>query len=340
MGAHLALREEIMIRTVLWLGLWLAAAAAQAQQVQPTLSGDIRIHDPSVIVVGGTWVAFETGHEGRDGGAVRIKTSPDGVAWTNAGSVGKGIPRWVRAELGFQPRNLWAPTISKHGDTYYLYYSASTFGVNTSAIGLTINSSFDPAKPEECWEDQGLVIRTDRGNNYNAIDPFRIDTPDGRAWLPFGSFWSGIKMIEIDPVSGKRLEGDDTIHPLASRGGAGIEAPAILEHDGYYYLFVSFDRCCAGIQSTYRILVGRAGTITGPYVDADGRPMMAGGGTEVQSTTGRFIGPGGQETFTGPEAEMLAYHYYDGDNVGVPKLQISPIRWSADGWPVLDPPPQ
>jgi arabinan endo-1,5-alpha-L-arabinosidase len=330
-----------MIRSVLLLGLMLFATGALAQQTQPVLSGDIRIHDPSVIVVDGTWVAFETGQEGGIyRGAVRIKTSPDGLAWTDAGSVGKGIPKWVREELGFQPRNLWAPTISKHGDTYYLFYSASVFGVNTSAIGLATNRAFDPMAPGEGWEDQGIVLKTNARDNYNAIDPFRIDTSDGKAWLALGSFWSGIKMVEIDPVSGKRLEDDVSLYALASRGGAGIEAPSILEHEGRFYLFVSFDQCCSGVESTYRIMVGRADDITGPYMDADGTPMMAGGGTELLARTGRFIGPGGQEAFIGPEGGMLVYHYYDGDDLGVPKLQIAPIRWTEDGWPRLDPLPQ
>lgn len=330
-----------MIRIALWFGLWLLAAAVQAQEVQPVLSGDIRIHDPSVIVVDGNRVAFETGQEGGIyRGAVRVKTSPDGLVWTAAGSIGKGIPKWVRKELGYQPLNLWAPTISRRGDTYYLYYSASVFGVNTSAIGLATNKSFDPKNPGEGWEDQGLVLKTGARDNYNAIDPFRVDTPDGRAWLPFGSYWSGIKMVEIDPESGKRLEGDQKLYDLASRGGAGIEAASILHHDGYYYLFVSFDQCCAGVESTYKIMVGRAEAITGPYAAADGTPMMAGGATEVLSSTGRFIGPGGQEAFVGPEGEMLVFHYYDGDDLGVAKMQISPIRWTDDGWPKLDALPQ
>lgn len=330
-----------MIRIAFALSLWLGAALAQAQETQPALGGDIRIHDPSVIVVDGNWVAFQTGQEGGSyRGAIRTKTSADGLVWTEAGSVGKGIPEWVRKELGFQPPNLWAPTIFRRGDTYYLYYSVSAFGKNTSAIGLATNEDFDPTNPGAGWQDQGMVLKTGSSNNYNAIDPFRVDTPDGRAWLPFGSFWSGIKMVELDSVSGKRLEGDDTLYALASRGGGAIEAASILEHNGYFYLLVSFDRCCAGISSTYRIMVGRSDTITGPYVDAEGKPMMAGGGTELLSTTGRFIGPGGQEAFAGPAGEMLAYHYYDGDDLGVPKLQIAPIRWTEDDWPRLDPLPR
>ena len=86
-------------------------------------------------------------------------------------------------------------------------------------------------------------------------------------------------------------------------------------------------------------MVGRAAAVTGPYAARDGTPMMQGGASEVEASTGRFIGPGGQEAFTGPDGEYLAYHYYDGENAGVSKLQIAPIRWDADGWPYLDPLP-
>jgi arabinan endo-1,5-alpha-L-arabinosidase len=270
---------------------------------------------------------------------VRIKTSSDGIAWRFAGTIGRGPPSWVSEELGFQPLNLWAPSVSRRGDTYYLYYSASSFGRNVSAIGLATNSAFDPARPSAGWEDQGLVVRSHARDNYNAIDGFRIDTAGGRAWLAFGSYWSGIKMVELDPVSGKRL--DEKLHGLASRGGGASEASSILEHEGRFYLFVSFDRCCAGVDSTYRIMVGRADKATGPYAGRNGTSMMAGGGTEVQATSGRFIGPGGQEVFKGPAGEqMLAYHYYDGAERGVSKLQIAPIRWDAEGWPYLDPLPE
>ena len=308
---------------------------------QPVMQGDTRIHDPTMIVVDGTYVAFYTGQEGGVGrGALQIKTSPDGLTWKDQGTLGKGIPDWVQPTLGVKPPNLWAPTVSLHGGTYYLYYAASIFGLNLSAIGLMTNPHLDPAHPAEGWIDQGMVLKTGMADNFNAIDPFRIDTPDGRAWLSFGSYWDGIKLRELDPVTGKLKAGADTLYSLATRFGAAIEASAILAHGGHYYLFVSYDRCCAGVASTYRIMVGRADAIAGPYLDHDGRPMLKGYATQLESSTGRFIGPGGQEPFAGPSGDMLVYHYYDGQDLGVSKLEIAPLRWSDDGWPSLDPLPQ
>lgn len=317
------------------------AQSAETPAVQPALEGDVRIHDPSVIETEQGWVAFHTGQEGGVGrGAVQLKTSSDGLSWSNAGTLGEGLPKWVRGELGFQPLNLWAPTVSRRGDTYYLYYSASVFGVNTSAIGLTTNAAFDPAAPGDGWVDQGMVLKSGARDNWNAIDPWRIDTSDGRAWLAYGSYWSGIKLRELDPETGRLAAADTPTYDLASRGGAGIEAPSVIEHEGKFYLFVSFDQCCEGIHSTYRIMVGRADAMTGPYADADGTPMLEGGGTEVQATEGRFIGPGGQEAIRTSAGDMLVYHYYDGADLGVSKLQVSPIVWGEDGWPTLPELPQ
>ena len=179
------------------------------------------------------------------------------------------------------------------------------------------------------WTDRGLVLKSDPRDDFNAIDPFRIDLSDGRAFLAFGSFWSGIKLRELDPATGKLIPEDTPMIPLASRHGGAIEAASILEHDERFYLFVSFDQCCKGVASTYNIRVGRADRIEGPYLDREGRSMLDGGGTLVLGTTGRFIGPGGQEPVKTAKGEMLVYHYYDGADAGVAKLELAPIRWSC-----------
>lgn len=317
----------------------LLAGIAVARDSQPVLKGNIYIHDPSLIVVEGHYASFATGVElAEDEGTPRTKSSPDGVTWAETGALPGGLPDWIEAELGYTPKNLWAPSISERDGTHYLYYSASWFGRNDSAIGLMTNKNFDPTDPAAGWEDRGMVLRSRSGDDYNAIDPFRIDTADGRAWLAFGSHWDGIRLTELDPATGKRAEGAERV-PLASRNGGAIEAPAILAHGDHYYLFVSFDACCRGAASTYRIMVGRSEAVTGPYVARDGTPMMKGGATEVLASTGRYRGPGGQEVFMGPEGPMLAYHYYDGKEGGAPKLQIAPIRFDTEGWPELDPLP-
>ena len=319
--------------------LLLLATPAFAADPQPELAGDLRIHDPSVIEVGGRYAAFGTGEQGLWRGAVKVKTSPDGITWTDAGAIGKGVPKWGRDALGYQPINVWAPSVSRRGETFSLYYALSSFGSNTSAIGLMTNAAFDPARPGEGWNDRGLVLMSKAEDDFNAIDPFRLDLADGRAFLVFGSFWSGIELRELDPKTGKLIRDDAPNIALASRHGGAIEAGSILEHEGKFYLFVSFDQCCKGIASTYNIRVGRADEIEGPYRDKLGKDMLDGGGSLVLASNGRFIGPGGQEAVKTSKGDMLAYHYYDGDAAGASKLQFSPILWTADGWPELGPYP-
>ena len=318
----------------------LLAMPAHAAEPQPEMTGETQIHDPSVIEIGGAFVAVGTGHQGPTHGAIRAKTSPDGIAWADAGVIGEGPPAWAIGALGFKPLNVWAPSISRRGGTVYLYYCLSSFGHNMSAIGLMTNNAFDPKKPGEGWKDRGLVLKSNDGDDFNAIDPFRIDLKDGRAFLVFGSFWSGIKLARLDPETGKLAQPDAPYVALASRNGGAIEAPSILERGGRFYLFVSFDQCCKGVASTYNIRVGRADRIEGPYQDKEGKAMLEGGGSLLMATTGRFIGPGGQEAVKTLRGDMLAYHYYDGDAGGVSKLQFSPLFWTADGWPELGPPPR
>lgn len=320
------------------LALAVMAAPALAEP-QPVLEGNIAIHDPSVIEVDGQLASFATGVErAADGGTPRTKYSADGITWIETGALPGGVPEWVSEELGLTPPNLWAPSVSARDGTFYLYYSGSTFGRNNSVIGLMTNQAFDVADPSSGWVDQGMVIRSFTSSDHNAIDPFRVDLEDGTAWLAFGSHWDGIRLIQIDPVSGLQRNRMAPL-PIASRDGGAIEAPAILEHEDHFYLFVSFDACCRGVASTYRIMVGRAENVRGPYLDRDGVPLMEGGGTELQAAVGRFRGPGGQEVFRRGAEPWLAYHYYDRDAGGVPRLQIAPLHFDEDGWPFLDPLP-
>jgi arabinan endo-1,5-alpha-L-arabinosidase len=198
---------------------------------QPRLTGDTRIHDPSVIEVDGRFAAFGTGRQGPTHGAIQVKTSPDGIHWTDAGAIGKGAPRWAIQALGFQPTSVWAPSISRRGATFNLYYCLSSFGSNASAIGLMTSASFDVTKPGEGWNDRGLVLMSKPGDDFNAIDPFRIDLIDGRAYLAYGSFWSGIKLRELDPETGKLKENapvialeryPNALNRRASRGPGGL----------------------------------------------------------------------------------------------------------------------
>ncbi len=310
-------------------------AFATTLPVQPTLKGDLDIHDPTLLKVAGGYVVMGTGFEGINGGTLRLKTSQDGLTWQDAGHLNDHQPSWVGKLLGQEPPNLWAPTLFQRGRTTYLYFAASTFGKNISGIGLMTNPALSATKPGEGWTDRGLVVASKRGDNFNTIDPYRIDTADGKAWLAFGSYWDGIKMRALDPATGLLSRADTSLYSLASRGGGAIEAASVVQHGKYFYLFVSFDRCCAGLSSTYKIMVGRALAVTGPYTDKAGVAMMKGGGTQLQASQGRFIGPGGQEGYADGAVEKLVYHYYDGEMGGASMLQTSPLIWGTDGWPTL-----
>src|SRR5688572_33184478 len=249
--------------------------------VQPAeLKGDIRqVHDPAIIKEGENYYLFST----RAG--IAIRCSKDVINWRLCGDVFAHLPEWaVKDVVGL--RGLWAPDISYFNGKYHLYYSASTFGSNRSSIGLATNQTLDPASDRFRWEDQGKIISSIATDDWNAIDPNIVIDEEGEPWLSFGSFWSGIKMRKIDPATGKLSSKDTKLYSLASRRRSAelpgaIEAPVIIRSRGYYYLFVSFDFCCRGINSTYNIRVGRSKRVTGPYVDREGRDMMDEGGTLV-----------------------------------------------------------
>jgi arabinan endo-1,5-alpha-L-arabinosidase len=159
-----------------------------------------------------------------------------------------------------------------------------------------------------------------------------VDT-DGKVWLALGSFWSGLKLIALDD-SGARA--DDQLHSLAARpnNGGALEASYIVRRCGYYYLFTSWDACCKGVNSTYNIRVGRATSVTGPYTDHDGTPMLQGGGTLVLQGAGRWHGPGHNAVIFTQGGAFNVYHSYDANNNGNSYLRISELVWDQDGWPV------
>jgi len=309
------------------------AAPAPVAATQLELTGDLDTHDPALVVTDDGWYVYSTGSMALGAGSPQIRRSTDdGATWRYLGTVWDraSTPEWI-AEAVPGVTNLWAPEIVEHDGTYYLYYSASTFGSNTSAIGLATGTSLDPEDADFGWQDRGIVWSSAAGDGYNAIDPGVITDADGTPWMAFGSFWGGIQLVELEWPSGLAAPGAEPV-TIASRGDAlnAIEAPYLHERDGWYYLFVSRDACCRGVDSTYSIAVGRSREVTGPYVGPDGTPMTQDGGLELLTTSGDMIGPGGQSVSQG----RLAFHFYDAARAGAFELGIRELAWDADGWPV------
>jgi arabinan endo-1,5-alpha-L-arabinosidase len=293
-----------------------------------TLTGaTTNVHDPAIIRESGTYYVFSTG------GTLGVRCSSDGKDWRLCGTVFSAIPSWVREKFP-SLTDLWAPEVSFFNNTYHLYYAASTFGSQRSAIGLATKSTLDPSVP---WEDRGPVLETYPGDDANAIDPSVLVDSDGSVWLTYGSYWSGIKQRRIDPATGALSLIDTAVRSLATRvGTTAIEAASLVHAGDYYYLFVSFDACCQGANSTYRIMVGRSSSPNGPFKDQNGTDMLAGGGTQVLVGNNKWAGPGGQTVYTDPvRGDVIAFHAYSKTD-GVPWLHVNAISW-VNGWPVIQP---
>jgi arabinan endo-1,5-alpha-L-arabinosidase len=289
------------------------------------VSGTIGVHDPAMIrTPDGNYYVFSTG------AGLSMTTSTDRITYSGAGAaLPKGVS-WASSYTGGSATALWAPDISFHNGKYLLYFAASTFGSNTSAIGLATSVSGKPGT----FVDQGKVYASNSASDFNAIDPSLTVDTSGRWWLVFGSWWSGIKLIQIDPNTGAQLSSTTTRYSLASASG-GIEGAYILHHGDFYYLLSSRGVCCQGVNSTYWIAVGRSSTITGPYSDQSGAALTNGGGTKILATHANYIGPGGESVYSDTDHDLLVYHYYDATANGASKLGINFLTFSSDGWPLV-----
>ncbi len=316
-----------------------ATATAAPAPVGLALTGDTSpVHDPAILKDGNTYYLFATGAVADREGLLATRTSTDLTTWTFRGPAYTALPAWATAAVP-GTSGIWAPDIVKRGSEYRLYYSVSTFGSNRSAIGLTTNSALSLNSPAAGWTDKGAVIQSTSADTFNAIDPAVFTDAEGREWMAFGSFFAGIKLIRLDPATGLRLASEPTIHSLATRPAPGaVEAPFVVRHGDYYYLFASFDSCCQGANSTYNTVVGRSRTVTGPYLDKAGRSMLDGGGSAVlasaQGTGARYVGRGHVAILQDTAGDHIVYHAYDTQRNGAPTLQIQRLTWDADGWPV------
>lgn len=308
--------------------LWLAACQATP----------VSVHDPVMAKEGKTYYLFSTGP------GIAFYSSNDMLNWSGEGRIFKNDPAWAKKAAPTFDGHIWAPDIHFHNGKYYLYYSVSGFGKNTSAIGVATSPTLDPRGALYKWTDHGVVLQSvPVRDNWNAIDPNIVEDGKGEAWMVFGSFWSGIKMVRLD-ASRTRLAEPQQWHAVARRElpdseatPNDIEGPHILKKNGYYYLFASWGLCCRKQEITYRVVVGRSKQVTGPYLDRDGRDMNAGGGSPVIFGNATWQGVGHNGAYTMDGRDLMVVHAYETADDYKQKLKILDIKWDKDGWPTVDP---
>ena len=282
------------------------AASASAQ------SGHPWIHDPSTIMeCDGKYYTFGTG----GGGLI----SEDGWNW------------YPGAE---RPGGGAAPDAMKIGNRYLVAYSSTGGGLGGGHAGriLTMwNRTLDPHSPDFEFTEAIEVAHSEVDEDCDAIDAgLFMDPTTGRLWCTYGTYFGFIRIVELDPLTGARVEGNEPVNIAID-----CEATTIIWRNGWYYLLGTHGTCCDGVNSTYNIVVGRSRNVTGPYLDNLGRDMVAGGGKMVVDAADRQFGAGHFGRWIEDEGvEKMSFHWEaDLDRGGRSVLAIRPLLWT-DEWPV------
>ena len=287
----------------------LFATALALATIAFALDGQIGIHDPSTVVMcSGKYYTYGTG------GSSLV--SDDGWTWHS------GTPL---------PRRGLAPDVIHLGDRYYVYVAANIGAQPKAAVNMIWSKTLDPNSPDYKWEEGGVVASSDGVEDSNAIDPgVFLDPTSGKLWLTYGSYFGYIRLVELDPKTGKRINPNDQPRNLA----INCEASDMIYHDGWYYLLATHGSCCRGSDSGYNIRLGRSRKVTGPYLDAEGVDMIQGGGKMLIGSGGRYVGAGHFGLLDLGEGVMkFSMHWEaDLDRGGASVLDIRPLLWK-DGWP-------
>lgn len=313
------------------------------------LKTNISVHDPVMIKQDSVFHLYCTGM------GIASWSSTDMVHWKAEKPVFAAPPQWaVETVPGFKG-HIWAPDISYYNGLFYLYYSVSAFGKNTSCIGVATSKTLNTSSPDYNWTDHGKIIQSVPGKtNWNAIDPNLIVDKDGTPYIVFGSFWSGLKIVKLNKDRLAVEQQADDLPTVASRvkvknaganppavgdnpadaGGNAVEAPFIFKKGKYFYLFASIDYCCKGPKSTYKMIAGRSKTITGPYFDKDGQRLDQGGGSIVLEGNKDWYGVGHNGVCSFDGGDYLVFHGYDAADRGRSRLIINKITWQKD-WPTV-----
>ena len=294
-----------MFKLIIAASFALLSMSALAQEGKPW------IHDPSTIMeCDGKYYTFGTG----GGGLI----SEDGWNW---------YPGAVRPGGGA------APDAIRIGDRYLIAYSSTGGGLGGGHAGRVLtmwNRTLDPNSPDFAYTEAIEVASSEVDEDCDAIDAgLFMDPQTGRLWCTYGTYFGFIRIVELDPLTGARVEGNEPVDIAID-----CEATTVIYRNGWYYLLGTHGTCCDGVNSTYNIVAGRSKNVTGPYVDNMGRDMVAGGGKMVIDGDDRQFGAGHFGRHIEDEGvEKMSFHWEaDLDRSARSVLAIRPIIWVND-WP-------
>lgn len=327
-------------KIILGIGLSLLSFIVTAQTTPPPhgtreeqtiinngLKGALGVHDPCMAKCGDTYYVFTTG--------LGSKTSKDMITWTKDPSV---FPRdtifsWWNNDIPGKV-GLWAPDIHYANGKYHLYYSVSAWMNFKSSIGYATNVTLDLHDPNYKWEDQGQVIGyKNGGDSVNVIDPNFFADSDGKEYLLYGSYKGGLRLVELNPKTGKPFTDKPELTTITTHLGEG---GYIIKGPEFYYIFASRGKCCAGIESTYQIVMGRSKTVKGPYITKDGKKWTDNDYSVFLAGNYDEPGRGHNGFFVQGDTTYIVYHAYTRAFKGTSLLNIKPLYIDKDGWPSLD----
>lgn len=306
---------------------------------EPILADPTFIKDP----VSGKFFAYGTAdywHTDNRSHLVAVVRSNDFTSWNYIRDAFNSRPVWKSESNA----GIWAPDINYINGKYYLFYSYSTWGDPDPGIGLAIAD-----KPEGPFNDQGKLFLSSEINVRNSIDPLYFEE-NGKKFLFWGSYrnnsaetnW-GTFVVDLSE-DGKSVIDKSKIVKIAASDFEGV---VIHKRAQYYYFFGSRGGCCAGINSTYHVLVGRSTSLKGPYYDKKGNDLakVNGAGTLVLNGNSSFVGPGHASRIITDKGgnDWILYHAMPNNSalaqiggVNQRALMLDEVIWSDDGWPLIN----
>jgi beta-xylosidase len=359
-----------------------------------------------VLAEDGYYYMYQTdasyGNAHSAGGHFHGRRSRDLVDWEYLGGTMTSLPEWVipklneiRGEMGLAPVDprerdfgYWAPCVRKVSEGLYrMYYSIVCPGLiagegswnERSFIGVMEND--DPAD-NDGWVDKGYVVTnaSDRGLDYmvpagtwaecyfrwNAIDPCYLVDAQGKHWLIYGSWHSGIAALELDAATGKPLDplplpwgkaedvaayGSMLVTRQTGNRWQGSEGPEVIWNPatGYYYMFMAYD----AVDVPYNTRVCRSKSPLGPWVGIDGRDLSADGGEMFPVVTHPYkfaesngwvgiahcavFDDGKGNWFYASQGRLPKDLPGINASNAVMMGHVRAIEWTSDGWPVVMP---